>query len=224
MGCGLLRHSVDIQLHTFYVEDFPQSRLLTSNITPSQVSGLLVGPRTVLEIFSDGVFYEREALITNKSYCYNKFHDLGCTLDQNWQGYLGSFRLWNYDYYVKTHRIRYCNSDRCCKSDEYCLCPNGYQQPEWCPISKRRCMPKSKYLQSNYPTVDRYDLIDVDCMSRKTNRSFMGFNDIVTAAAQCDIERKEFFDGGEEKSQKTYSRLFVLIIVILVALYIYKKY
>ncbi len=226
LGCGLLRHSVDVQVNAFYVEDFYESRLLTSGITPTQISGFLVGPRTVVEFYSDGVLYEKDGIVINKSYCHNKFHDLGCTLDENWKGYLRSFRIWNYDYYKKVHTVRYCRSDKECKSDEYCLCPNGYQQPAWCPIQKRRCMHKSKYLQSNYPRVDKYDLVDVDCLSHKLKNKFLPFNEIAEASAKCDLDMKEFFDGKpittDTKTDKQ-TKLLVIAMAVLLLAYLYKN-
>lgn len=222
LGCGLLRHSVNIELNAFYVEEFYESRLLVSGVTPTEISGLLVGPRTVVELYSDSNLYERTGIIINKSHHNNKFHDLGCVLNENWQGYLRSFRIWNYDYYIKVHSIRYCNSDIECNNDEYCLCPNGYQQPAWCPIQKRRCMHKSKYLQSNLPKVGKYDIIDTDCVNYRLNRRYTSFNEIEKASSNCDLDMREFFDGDVAIETRN-NNLFYIIILVIILIYMYIK-
>jgi len=230
LGCGSNQHSIDIKLVGFKVQGYNEQDIKLMKIDPKYISTIEIGPRTVLEMFDGPHLHGKKRMIINSSFSNVRKYDIGCFEDHNiWQGNIRSFRIWSYPHYYKIHNTKFCNADSDCRWDHYCLCPNGYKQPDWCPTKKRMCIHMSKYLQSKRPEIYPGDLIDINCLNKNiANKPYVGFNDIKNYATLCMTKRNnilvEGFTGVINKSSTFIFIILLTIAFIIIIFYIRKNY
>lgn len=168
LGCGKKRKEIQLVMRAPDVDYWSEYDFNRLTVNTSDITGVRVGPRVVLEVYSDPYFYRLRKVIKNPSYNKDKMWDIGCLIDHGiWAGIVRSFKVWNYDYYESLYGLRYCDFHDQCRSSEYCLCSGGQEDGEWCPGSKKRCMPKSAYLHSKSKQVNIDDMVNMNCLDKK---------------------------------------------------------
>lgn len=190
LDCHYNRHSIVIKLHQDRVEGWDYNKIRHLGVEPEYITGFTVAPRTVIEIFSGWKFDGKKWIIKNAHHNKTKHIDLACGKNCNheWFGKIKSIKIWEIVHHDKRHIIPYCNSDNECPDDYYCLCPRGEDRADLCPLSKRRCMHKSKHIQSKPKDIHDNDLVDVNCLMRlmeQKNVRYDRFNNIKHLAEQC---------------------------------------
>lgn len=218
LGCNLSRYSAKFSLNTERLQTYNEEQLRELRLNPYEITGLTLGPRTVVEIFTGPKFSGIKKVIVNRSYSKNKTVNIGC-IDNYiiFEGFIRSIKIWSYNYYYKVNTPKYCDKNSDCGFQEYCLCPDGQKQEEWCPIEKKRCMNMSHYLQSNLPEVREPDLIEVSCLQNELmNNKYLTFDEIKDKCNKCmrkrNVELVEGFGYGN-------NNIMYLIIVIIIFLF-----
>ena len=170
LGCGDERNTVDIEMKKDRIDYWDENRLHKHTINTDMVTGFRVGPKLVMEIYSDPFFYRLRKVLKNPRNDKDVKWDVGCPIDHGvWNGIIRSFKIWDYDYYQSIHGLRYCNRDQQCRDNEYCLCKGGEKKAEWCPVSKQRCLPKAEFLHDAERQVSIDDLVNMDCLKKELN-------------------------------------------------------
>ncbi len=157
-------------------------------LDPRNIATMELGPRTVVELFSEPAFFGESRLIENVSTAESRFIDIGCNVDHHWKGYVRSMKIWNYDYYYhEFKRIRYCTKNIQCGSQEYCLCPGGQFDQTWCATEKKRCLPISKFLHAKPKRVLPNDTVDINCMINELSAMdpHVHFRNVMRAGDKC---------------------------------------
>jgi len=157
-------------------------------LDPRNIATIELGPRTLVELFSEPAFYGEKRIIENVSLTQPRFIDIGCNVDHHWKGYIRSIKVWDYDYhYNQFKRIRYCTKNEQCGSQEYCLCPGGQFDKTWCVNQRKRCLPMSKLLHAVPKRIVPNDTVDVNCMINELSGMdpYVQFRDIIRAGDKC---------------------------------------
>ena len=228
LGCCCTRHKVDFKLRLDKVVDYDEIGLNGMEIDTGFISGVSVGPRTTVELYSGPNLDGERTLVQNSSNTTQQMLDLGCSKNNDiWKGGIRSFRIWSYEYYQKMNGIRYCSSNNQCSSAEYCLCPTGQIQPEWCPKEKQRCLPISRYIQSGPPELTDYDAIHKQCINNKIanmKTNSINLNDIKNIANQCAYDNKKYIEGFNSYNMMDNTiTCVILIIIVLLLIYLFCK-
>lgn len=168
-GCGNERNFMTLSLENDEeVGRWTEYDLNRLTLKTDLITGIRVGPKTVVEVYSDPYLYTLRRKIINDSETRSKHLELGCFEDHSvWAGIIRSLRMVSYEYYKRSSGTRYCESDDQCRDNEYCLCKGGQKDKSWCPSSKRRCMHKSNLSHDRKRTIELSDLIDLNCMNSK---------------------------------------------------------
>ena len=189
IGCDEVRNFFTIKMKSDKVDFWNEYLLLRQTIDPENITGITVGPRTVLQVFSDPYFYRLRRTIKNPSYKQSVHINIGCFKEQQiWRGIVRSFKIWNYHYYDSLFGMRFCQKDSDCYNTEYCLCPGGQRKGEWCPITKKRCLHKSKYLHNKDKEIYPDDLVDMNCLMyhvKQYNKPYVNFRDVKRFCEKC---------------------------------------
>jgi hypothetical protein len=137
-------------------------------INPQNISGIIIGPGLVIEIFSDAYYSKMENVLENNTNPKGHKFELGCLDDHSiFKGTIRSFKVWDYDeYHANGKLVKYCDKDVECGDKEMCLCPGGEKLKEWCPLKRKRCLNKGLYFHSARKTTWNPDLINSECMMK----------------------------------------------------------
>lgn len=189
LGCSNDRPTYDIKYNGGRVDYWDEKKIHKIGLDTKNISGFKVGPKTVVQVYSDPFFYRiRKVLINDKEDNELKW-DFRCLIDN---GIIRSFKIWDYDYYMDIHGTRYCGSDKDCRDYEMCLCRGGQRNADWCPESKRRCLPKGQFLHDAERKVTGNDLIDMECLKKEMNKNkekngnnYEIFQNIKSMAGKC---------------------------------------
>jgi len=188
--CNENRHSIIIKLNQHRVEGWDYNKLRHLGVEPEYITGIEIGPNTTVEIYSGVKFDCNRWTIKNDLHHKNKYIDFACGENcyNKWYGKLKSIKVWEVGHHKQRNNIPYCESNHDCPDDHLCLCPRGEARNEWCPLSKRRCLHRSNYLQSKPKNITDGDLVDTRCFIDKiehVNRRYVRFNDIKSMAEMC---------------------------------------
>lgn len=172
------------------IEYWDESKLRRDNINPDKISEILVGPMTVIELFSETYFSGDTHKIINDKKKEGITYTIGCPNDQKWKPKVGSIIIWTYEHYNKVHGIPYCTKDSDCKSNQMCLCKHGQSHPSWCPNEKRRCMNKG-YFTYEFPfTLNEDDQIDLACYHQELIKVGDVSDGTISKALDRDLQRR----------------------------------
>lgn len=189
LGCDQTLSQVDIFLTEYGVDNWDFTRISNLAVVPKAITGVRLGPRTVVELFREDNFSGNKRVIENESFSDTKTVDIGCVQDDPfWLGAVRSFKLYDYAYWYSLHSIRYCDNDSNCQWNERCLCRNGCEDPAWCKESKKRCLPMARYLQCRPPSVAPLTMVKKSCLEEQLNdnkNSFVPFKDIKSMSNRC---------------------------------------
>lgn len=224
LGCGSNRYKADIGLSYRKTDEYHEYDLKRLRIEPQTITGISAGPRTVVEFFTDANLLKNKRTIVNESWTNERMQNFGCVEGQQISSItIRSFRIWSYEYYVATNGIRYCKDSGECENDEYCMCPGGEIQKNWCPKSGKRCMHMSRYMQSNPKRAHFDDIINVHCLLDKLkNYKYRSFNELHQMASDCLTRQDgQVLEGfGANTGAKFPMIHYVVIIFIFLALVI----
>lgn len=218
----------DIDLSRNQVSELYYEDIESRGIDPEDIIGVGVGPRTIIQIFNGRMLNGGSKMLFNSSYNKEQKNVFGCSNNPAYESAVRSMRVWNYDYFNSIYRTRLCRDDYDCKDDEYCLCSNGNRQPSWCPHSGRRCLPKSKYRQSNPPAICPHDIISKECIKKNLNfynsrsnllnGTHLSYKELGQLASLCSQEnRRKFVEGFSQNKND----LLVYIVIILIIWILY---
>lgn len=241
LGCCCAKKIHCIKLNNSLMKEYSTTTLESMNIDPYKISEITLGPKTVIETFQEPLLQGKKRLVANSS-DKNKIIYIGCVQDHLiWEGYVRSFRLWDYDAYMDNQKPTYCNINSECSENEYCLCPTGQSHPEWCPVQGKRCMPKNKYIQSKLPELKDVTIIDSQCLHDelyKQGNIITSFDDVRKASMQCSKRRQiKYIEGFNDISNRTfnlnkfmpyyieniYLKIFTAVLAVMILLYVYKN-
>lgn len=197
-GCNKDRNTMTIHLSNGKYEEWNEYDMHRLTLRTSILTGFGLGPKTVLQTYSDPYLHRLKKLVINDSETETRHWDVGCVEDHGlWDGTVRSFRVWDYHYYDSIYGVRYCNEDNECNENEYCLCLGGQKNPEFCKEQRKRCMPKSHYLHNAERAINIDDLVDMDCMSKeivqhkqKEGKNLIAFRHMKKMAERCSISGK----------------------------------
>ena len=129
MGCGLTRTTLTLKQHTPRVDLWYANKIRGLTVKPENITGIIVGPGLVVELFSDDHFTHMTDTIENATHPPGHKYEIGCYDDHPiFKGVIRSFKVWDYDaYHENGTLIKYCDNDKDCQSSELCLCPGGDQ-------------------------------------------------------------------------------------------------
>lgn len=196
-------------------------RMKAAQIDPSSVSAVHIGPKTVFEYYEALDFSSKPFRVVNDS-DQVKVQPFGCYTLDTWRGTFKSFVIMTLDYYNKTYGIRYCDSNTQCRTNEYCLCPNGQEHPSWCPQSKRRCMNWNKFtFESPIPILDTDDVY-VKCLEEQmklyANNNKVKYDIVKEFSRKCATDKLktiEQFTASYSLNNMIIGILFFLLIICL---------
>lgn len=172
------------------IEYWDESKLRKDGINPHNISEILVGPMTVIEMFSETYFSGDRHKIINDKKTEGITYTIGCPNDQKWKPKVGSIIILTFEHYNKVHGIPYCTKDKDCKSNQMCLCKHGQSHPSWCPNEKQRCMNKA-YFTYEFPiTLNDNDQIDLDCYHQELKKVGEVSNGSISNALDKDLQRR----------------------------------
>lgn len=166
-----------LQLKDEHYKEFKEDLLQKLALTIQLVSGFILGPQTVVELYNDPFMNDLADIVindtTDKIAIFHKecFAD-EMQIDYKFRGkgqFIRSIKLWNYEYYMNYQATRYCNTDFDCRLSEYCLCLNGNYNGELCPAEKKRCMPMAEYNDKLERNITSGELVDQQCLNKGIN-------------------------------------------------------
>ena len=225
--------STKIQLGTKEKDEWNELRINALSIDKRPLSSITVGPKTVLEFYSDGNLTTDRHRVINQSDDKIKVYNFGCVEDHNlWRGNARSFIIMTFDYYNRVYGVRYCDSITQCKKNEMCLCPKGQEHPSWCRKTKRRCMNWS-YFANEFPMrLSKQDMINTACLNEQTKKygsdqdGQMTFGSLNEFGRKCALDKQkiehyntlEGFSYGQNDAWVATIILIVIFILILMAI------
>lgn len=198
IGCGAVQKEFKIQLELKQVDEWNEKRINAMSLVPEPLSGVLVGPRTVVQIFSTGDLIGLKNTFVNDSSTETKMYNIGCLDNPSlWRGTIRSFVVMTYDHYNSIYGIKYCDSHTQCDSTEYCLCPHGQEHPSWCPNSKRRCLNRGYFVNEMPFELLSTDNVDVNCMNEQMRKYGGNLSDgtLNEFAIKCALEKRKTIEG-----------------------------
>jgi hypothetical protein len=217
-------------------EDIWDEKRLTAvyGVKPIQISKITVGPKTVFEYY-DGQWF-RTKIINDSD--VERTVEFGCPKDVVRQSFVRHFTIWTLARYNEIHKPRYCDNNGQCRSNEYCMCPEGQLNPLWCSGTKRRCAPMGYMLHDAPIPLGDEDRLNMNCINnylsmKKNNSDNLDYSVLEEIARQCahdkqklygkyneyDINRVEGFnvDGAEIVYAVPLILLMLLIIYLLLS-------
>lgn len=181
----------EIALKTKILDYWTEDRIKLDQVDPAMINSVVVGPRTVFQMFENPDFTGNEYKVTNSS--NNKTMIYRFTSPQNkklWRSTMRSFIVWTYDYWKSINCIRYCETDNQCGKNEMCLCKNGQSHPSWCPVGKRRCMHQWHFMHESPIPIEKLDQMDVKCIEKELQKAKVGNSSQLSRALLIDLSRR----------------------------------
>lgn len=226
--------------------DWYDTTLRKNNIDPQYISGITIGPHTILETFHDSFMSLKNENIVNNS-DKEIYKDIGCKDNDAGMGSVRSFRVWNYEYYRTLNGSRFCANNDECRLNELCLCPGGEVDKNYCIDEKQRCLPKSEYWhdKKKIHTLNEDTKLNPICISNKLNeisknKNYINysklkeiFNSCVIPMSKSNKDKKDElmrhyyykYDknmiegfGGNKINKKKYIFYFILFFCLLMYL------
>lgn len=211
------RTKIFLQLKDYNYKEYSEDALQQIATTIQLVTGFILGPMTVVELYEDPFLHDLVEVIINDTTDYVAVYVQECTSDElqidhtfRKKGeYIRSICLWNYEYYVNNRMTRYCETDFDCGLSEYCLCPNGAYNGNYCPEQKKRCLPKAEYSDEYDKINEKGDVVNIPCMDnyinehkKMTSDKHITFGDIDRISSYCS--KKELIDLNPQKLSLRY--------------------
>ena len=196
-----------LQLKDEKYKEFIEDLLQKLAVTIQLVTGFILGPLTVVELYNDPFLNDLAEVIINDTTNKLAIYDKNCfsdelQIDHSFRGqgeFIRSVKLWDYDYYMNNRAIRYCNTDFDCGLSEYCLCPNGNYNGDLCPLEKKRCMPMAEYNDQLERELVDSDIVNQQCLNYGINKykhfwnkKIIPFSDLKRISAYCS--KREFIN------------------------------
>lgn len=206
-----------LQLQDFKVKEFSEDALQRLATTISLITGFILGPKTVVELYADPFMNDLLDIIINDTDDKIVIYEQPCLSDEQQidhsfrqkNMYIRSIKLWNYNYYKHYKATRYCDNDSECFYGEYCLCPNRIQNGEWCPVQKKRCMPKAEFVEKSRRIMEDGDIIDSHCVEshmnnykKKWGTPIIPFSELKDISTICS--KKEYIDNNNQNLSLGY--------------------
>lgn len=191
--CEEEKETIIIKLNS-NVENWHKARLELLTKRKDKISGITIGPYTVIEGYKDDELREKRKTIVNDTEEEKKW-EIGCEEKE-----IKSFRIWKEKRYNMKEKIKYCENDKECKEYEICMCKGGERREEWCRKEKRRCMHRSNLLHESERKMRNKDKINKKCMEeemRKIKKDQMEYKDMKRISKKCY--------EGEDKKEGEYS-------------------
>lgn len=229
LGCDK-KMFININLNNKRVTSYFNHHIKQLAINSEDITAITVGPKTVLEAYGVNNLVGKKRLIINDTEDKEKILHIGCAENHPVsEGSVRSFIIWDYDYYFEVFGVRYCDKDSQCKDYEYCLCKGGQRDPNWCPRSKKRCLPVSRYIQSRHPYPKNYDYVNTDCLKNNIDKeitpNFITFADLAKRSNSCSVTSYEgdnrLLEGFSVNNKKM--KLWFILVIIFIILFIIKK-
>jgi hypothetical protein len=222
IGCGKTRTTITLNLKSD-VDYWWESKIKAMKISPDTISGFRVGPGLVIELYSDAYMSTLREVIRNKTTKEGMMYDIGCYEDHPvWRGVIRSFRVWDYNKFQKENGIIQCDSDKECKMNEYCLCPNGERRAEWCPNVKRRCLSKYLMLHNKRRGFRPSNRINMKCLIDKINKAgdrYNSFNTIMEFGKDCSGANIDEIEGFGPKVYGIDLKLVLVVIMLIIIIF-----
>ena len=106
MGCGNTRTTLTLKSTPDKVDLWHENRIKAMTIEPENITGVIIGPGLVIELFSDAHFSHLETVLENNTNPIGHKFEIGCYGDHPiWRGIIRSFKVWNYDEYHMNGRL-----------------------------------------------------------------------------------------------------------------------
>jgi len=206
-----------LQLKDDKYKEFSEDLLQKLAVTIQLVTGFVLGPLTVVELYNDPFLNDLADIIINDTNDKLAIFDKKCNAaelqmnssSRNKEEFIRSIRLWDYDYYMNNHATRYCKTDFDCRLSEYCLCPNGNYNGNFCPHEKKRCMSMAEYNDQSERDLDNDDIINQKCLNSGINKykkywntKIIPYEDIKSISAYCS--KREFINKYPQKLSLDY--------------------
>jgi len=179
--------ALNLKILDYWTED----RLMKNLIDPAKISHVVVGPRTVFQMFESPNFTGNQFKVTNINRDKTMIYRFTDPLDkQLWRSTMKSFIVWTYDYWKSINCIRYCESDNQCGKNEMCLCKNGQSHPSWCPVSKRRCKHAWHFVHESPIPIKRLDQMNIACVEKELHKAKVGDSTELSRSLLIDLARR----------------------------------
>jgi len=218
---------ININLNNKKVTSYYDYHIKQLAVNGEDITAITIGPKTVLDAYSTVNLMGDKTTIINDTDKEEKILHIGC-IEGNpvFNGSVLSFTVWDYDHYLETFGIRYCSHDSECKDAEYCLCKGGQRDPNWCPNTKKRCLPVSRYIQARLPYPKNYDYINIPCLKSNLDQEItpdnMTYVDLAKRSYPCSTTTYEgdnrLLEGFSSKN--TNINIFLILAIILYLCYI----
>ena len=204
-----------LQLKDDHYKEFNEDLLQKLAVTVQLVTGFILGPLTVIEIFNDPFLNDIADVIINDTNNKVGIYQKQCYSDKSREKgeFIRSIRLWDYDYYMEHRATKYCKTDFDCELSQYCLCPDSDINGDFCPEQKKRCRPMAEYSDKvQRPMVDS-DIVNQQCLDEGIkeykqywNSTTIPYGELSKISSFCS--RKEFIDKfPQDLSLKYYLRV-----------------
>lgn len=235
IGCDK-KMFVDITLNNKKVSSYFNYHIRQFVQNSKDITAITVGPKTVLEAYYSNNLLGPKKLLINDTEDTEKLLQLKC-IEKNplIEDNINSLTIWDYDYYFENFGVRYCDNDTQCNDHEYCLCKGGQKDPGWCPVTKKRCLPVSRFIRARPPYPLNSDYIHSKCLSNKLSAEgipeYITYAGVADRGYPCAVVSKEgnnmLLEGFSNnkigyirkfiKPYKTFILIFVLILFIIFA-------
>lgn len=220
LGCGNNKSNIVLSVLKGKSNEWDEYGIHKIAMNTDTISGIEVGPNTVVQTFRDPNFHTMVNTLKNESAGPRHF-DFGCVLGHNkWKSMVRAIKVWHFDEWLRVYGVIQCNKDSDCYDYQLCLCKTGERHPSWCPNEKRRCMHRSKLKHEKAKKIRESDLVDMFCVADYMNRRpfIRSFANIKKVANLCSgHEILEPF--GEVDYSFEWWKLAVLVLVILLLYY-----
>ncbi len=231
IGCGSCRRKITLrQSNCERVDLWNRFKLERLGINPEDLTGIIVGPGLVVDLFTDGHYNHLAKTIENPRNKRGVRFDIGCYGDHPIRkGMIRSLKVWEYNKYHQLSRlVRYCNTHNDCASNEMCLCPEGQNLKEWCPFSRKRCLNKALYFHNAKRTIWNPDEIDYDCVVDllgriNVERPLYGHaKNVLHICKKWPRHCVENF-GPMSRTNSNLFGLLVFVVIVCVMVYLYRQ-
>lgn len=219
-GCQEKQNPFKIAMETKSKDEWVENRIQALSIQPQQISSISVGPKTVLEFYSDPNLNGQKYRVINSSTDKMKVYNFGCFEDhQIWRGNVRSFIIMTYDYYNSVYGKRYCSSTNQCHQNEMCLCPGGQEHPSWCEKKKRRCMDQGYFVNEFPITLKKQDMVYTSCLEGKIKNfgsDKMTYSLLNEFARECALDKKKIEGFSYRDNDAWFASIMVVVVFLLI--------
>lgn len=201
-----------LELESDKVDFWSEKRLFEVFIDTSDISAVKIGPKTVVQLYSDPYFFGLKKVISNGTTDKVKLYNIANN-SSTFTGYVRSLRVWDYEYYRSIFGVRYCDDHGECRENEYCMCKSGHTKGEWCEESKKRCLPKSRYLNDKDKILHEDSLVDTKCLAYTFDNNIVTFRELKKKATRCS---KNIIEGFSVFNERNMYSLYIWIVFLLI--------